>query len=58
MSLKRDLLNPNRYSYLSVEDSILYDKYKDSDNPEAKMIIKLLEDKADGSRNSHCASTY
>ena len=57
-TLKRDKLEPNRYAYLSKEDSILYDSVINSDNEKDKMIKKLLEDKAASSRSDHCSSTY
>ena len=30
------------YSYLNARESELYDRYKDQDTPEAKLIIELL----------------
>jgi len=57
-TLKRDKLEPNRYAYLSKEDSILYDSVINSDNEKDEAIKKLLEGKAASSRSDHCRSTY
>lgn len=59
--MKRDKLEPDRYEYLSVADSTLYDLATAGkvSLTEACITIKgLLEDKAKASRIAHCASTY
>lgn len=58
MNLQKDILEPNRYEYLSKEDSLLYTKVKDSKTTNNKIIKKLLEDKAGSSRAAHCQSRY
>lgn len=56
--LTKSLLEPNRYDYLSLEDSSLYDSVKDSDDPKDQQIKKLIEDKAAQSRQQHRSSRY
>ena len=58
MGLKRDILSPNRYQYLSKEDSELYDTVKDSGDPKDITIKGLLEQKAGASKSTHCSSNY
>ena len=58
MELTRSIWNKEQYNYLSLEDSILYDKVKDSDDPKDKEIKRLILDKALASRGAHCASNY
>jgi len=55
-SLERSLGSTQRYDYLSLEDSILYDQVKDSKDNKDIIIIKLILDKARLCRVSHCAS--
>lgn len=54
---KRNSIGGN-YPYLNKSDSNLYEQVKDSENKKDKIIKKLLEDKAQASRNAHCASRY
>ena len=58
MELTRSIWNKDRYDYLSLEDSLLYDKVKDSEDPKDQDIKRLILDKALASRGAHCASTY
>ncbi len=58
MELTRSILNKDQYNYLSLEDSRLYDKVKDSEDPKDREIKRLILDKARASRGAHCASTY
>jgi hypothetical protein len=58
MELTRSIWNKDQYNYLSLEDSILYDKVKDSEDPKDLEIKRLILDKALASRGAHCASTY
>lgn len=52
-SLKRSVLKPNSYEYLSEEDSLLFDKVKDSDNRKDKIIKELLLSKLNSSKTAH-----
>jgi len=47
------IFGPERYEYLDKQDSILYDRVKDSDDPKDIDIRRLLEDKSSASRFSH-----
>ena len=58
MELEKNLLEPDRYYYLSKEDSALYDSVKDSKDPKDLQIKKLIINKAARSRAAHCASKY
>lgn len=58
MELTRSIFNKEQYDYLSLEDSKLYDKVKDSSDPKDMEIKRLILDKAKASRRDHCASTY
>jgi hypothetical protein len=58
MELKRSKLSPNRYDYLSEEDSKLYDEVKDSQDPKDKQIKKLLIDKLNACQGAHINSVY
>lgn len=53
--MKKSILEPDRYEYLSKNDSILYDKVKDSKNNRDMAIKILLEKLADASRGAHIA---
>lgn len=53
--LPKAKLEPSRYSYLSQEDSDIYDAVKDSTDPKDVTIKRLLEDKAKASWASFCA---
>ena len=56
--LKRDLLEPQRFQYLSVEDSKLYESVLHSADPKDLAVKRLLEVQAQQSRDAHCASRY
>ena len=56
MELSRSIWNKDQYNYLSLEDSLLYDKVKDSEDPKDVEIKRLIIDKARASRAAHCAS--
>jgi len=56
--LKRDKLEPERYEYLNLFDSALYDSVKDSKEGKDLIIKGLLESKAASSRSEHRRSTY
>lgn len=58
MELKKSIWEGEGYYYLSKEDSDLYDKVKDSDDPKDIKIKDLILDKARASRAEHCASRY
>ena len=58
MELTRSIWNKDQYNYLSIEDSKLYDKVKDSDDPQDQEIKRLILDKAHASLSEHCASKY
>lgn len=49
---------PNRYEYLSAEDSALYDRFRDDPDERAKIICSLISEKAAASRQAHRLSTY
>ncbi len=49
---------PTRYSYLSAEDSDLYDSVKESPDLKDRQIARLLEEKAAASKASHVACRY
>jgi hypothetical protein len=46
------------YYYLSIQDSELYDKAKDSDDEKDKAIVRLILQKAERCRGSHVNSKY
>lgn len=58
--LRRNILQPDRYDYLSESDSRLYDEYKakSDDQIAAATICRLLEEKAASSKAEHAASRY
>lgn len=58
MELTRSIWNKKQYNYLSLEDSELYDRVKDSDDPKDQQIKRLIIDKAEASYGAHCQSTY
>ena len=58
MELTRSIWNKDQYNYLNLEDSLLYDKVKDSEDQKDQEIKRLLLEKARASRGAHCASTY
>jgi len=58
MELKRDLLEPNRFQYLSNKDLRLYAKVRKSTDKKDLIIKRLLEEKAEDCRSAHCNSRY
>lgn len=58
MELTKSPWEGEGYYYLSKEDSDLYDKHKDSEEEDSKLIAKMLLDKAQSCYASHCASKY
>ena len=58
MELTRSIWNKDQYNYLSIEDSKLYDKVKDSDDPRDQEIKRLILDKAHACWAAYCASKY
>lgn len=57
MELTRSIWNKDQYNYLSLEDSLLYDKVKDSEDKKDQEIKRLLLEKARLSLSAHCAIT-
>ena len=51
--LSRDGLEPERYAYLSIADSELYDRVRKSRNGKDLEIKRLLEDKAFAAAAAH-----
>jgi len=58
MELTRSIWNKKQYNYLSLADSKLYDRVKDSEDPKDKEIKRLLLEKAAESLAQHRASAY
>ena len=56
--MKRDILEPSRYQYLSAQDSVLYDKVKDGVDDLSLEVKRLLEEKANTSRILHERSLH
>jgi len=56
--LERSKLEPNRYDYLDVQDSRLYDSLKDDDSWMSVEIRRLLTEKARNSMLAHRACKY
>jgi len=56
--LEKSMFEGDRYCYLSKEDSDIYDRLKDSDDPKDKIIVNMILDKAKASRSAHCLSRY
>ena len=64
--LEKSMFEGDRYYYLSKEDSDMYDRLKDSDDPKDKIIVNMILDKAyesylhiwKASRSAHCLSRY
>ena len=56
--LEKSMFEGDRYYYLSKEDSDMYDKLKDSDDPKDKVIVNMILDKAKASRSAHCRQRY
>ena len=46
------------YYYLSKEDSDLYDKHKDIDDENSRLICKMIVEKAENSYRHHCSMKY
>lgn len=56
----RDLLSPDRYQYLSQEDSDLYDRIEIGGLAYGELVrvaMKLIEDKQASCREEHRSST-
>ena len=51
--LKRSGMFPDRYEYLTKDDSDLYDTYLKRDDEQSKLIVTLLERIAHASEYSH-----
>ena len=58
MELKKSILEPDRYEYLSKEDSELYDDVKDKFDYQSKQIKRRIIEKAQASYSEHCRSRY
>ena len=58
MDLKKNMFAGEGYSYLSKEDSNLYDSVKDSEDLKDQKIKQLILDKAKACRSAHCSSRY
>lgn len=53
IELKRDVLNPAKYQYLDIDESILYEEVKDSNDTKDRQIKISLEKIVSSRRSDH-----
>ena len=56
MELTKDSFDGRKYSYLNRENSELYDKVKDSNDPKDKEIKRLILELATRCRGAHVST--